>query len=97
MAGTMLGNFKESGNLFFFINSLIQFVRKSKEKSHYFKVFSGISPPTALFEDKSFTMSLTNSSETGLRKKLLVILWLRLIFLILGWKRKLSIVLSTLS
>ena len=70
--GTMLDNFKESGNLFF-IASLIQFVKNCKEKSHSFKIFSGISPTVALFEDKSFTISFTNSSETGLKENLLVI------------------------
>ena len=71
--GTKLNYLKESGNLFF-IDSSIQFVRKSKEKSHPFKIFSGIAPPAALFEDKSFTMSFKNSSETDLKENLLVIL-----------------------
>ena len=70
----MLENFKESGNLLFFKASLIQVVRKRKEKSYSFKIFSGISPPAALFEDKSFTMSFAHSSETGLKENLLVIL-----------------------
>ena len=52
----MLDNFKEFGNSFFFIASLIQFAQKWKEKSHSFKIFSGISPPAALFEGKSFTV-----------------------------------------
>ena len=72
--GTMLDYFKEPGNFLFFIASLIQFVRKSKEKLHSFKNFSGNSPPAALFEDKSFTISFTNSSETGLKENLLVLL-----------------------
>ena len=33
-----------------------------------FKIFSGISPPAALFENKSFTMSFTNASETSVKK-----------------------------
>ena len=70
----MLDNFKESGNFLFFPASLIQFVRKWKEKSHSFKIFCGISSPAALFEDKSFTISFTNSSKTGLKENLLVIL-----------------------
>ena len=67
----MLDNFKESRNLLLFIVSLIQFV---KEKSHSFKIFSGISSLAALFEDKSLTMYFTNSSETGLKENLLAIL-----------------------
>ena len=45
-----------------------QFVKKWKEKSYSFKIFSGIFPPAALFEDKSFTISLINSSETSLKE-----------------------------
>ena len=41
--GTMFDNSKESGQFLFFIASLMQFVRKEKEKSHSFKMFSGIS------------------------------------------------------
>ena len=69
----MLDNFEESGNLLFFIASLTQFVRKCKKESHSFNVFRGHSPPATLFEEKSFTMSLTNSSETDLKENLLVI------------------------
>ena len=58
----MLNNFKEPGNYLFFKASLIQFV-KNEEKNHSFKIFSGTSPPAALFEDKLFTISFTNSSE----------------------------------
>ena len=95
--GTMLGNSKESGNFLFFIASLMQFVRKPKEKSHSFKIFSGISPPAPLFEDKLFTISFRNPSEIGLKENLLVILWLHFVFSILGWNQKLSIILSILS
>ena len=54
-AGTILDNFKESGNLLFSKVSLIHFLRKGKEKSHFFKIFTEISPPAGLFEDKPFT------------------------------------------
>ena len=72
-AGTMLNNFKVFGNLLLFIALSIKFVRKWKEKLHSFRIFSGISPPAALFEDKSCTMFFTNSLETGSKENLLVI------------------------
>ena len=75
----------ESLEIFRFSCFLIQFVRKWKEKSHSFKIFSGNSPPAALFEDKSLIMSFTSSSETGLTENFPVSLRLRLIFVILGW------------
>ena len=71
----MLVSFKDPGNLLVSMASKIQFVEKFKEKSYSFKIFSGISPQAALFEDKSFTRSLKNSSETGLKEDLLVILF----------------------
>ena len=78
----MLGNFKESGKFLSFIASLIQCIKKNEKKkknengkkNHSFKIFSGISPPAALFKDKSFTISFKNYSETGLKENLLVIL-----------------------
>ena len=66
--------FKESAIFLSFIASLIQFVRKRKEKSPSFKIFSRISPPAALSEDKSFTIHFADSSKTGLKENLLVIL-----------------------
>ena len=47
---------------------------KMERKITLFQDFRGISPPAALFKDKSFKLSFKNYSETGLKENLLVIL-----------------------
>ena len=94
--GTMSDKFKESGNFpfFLFFNTVC---KKMKGKITFFQDFQWEFSPAALFEDKSLIMSFTSSSETGLTENFPVSLRLRLIFVILGWQRKLPIILSTLS
>ena len=59
----MLGNFKEPGNFVAFHSFIDTVFKKIKIKITFFQDFSGISAPSALFKDKSFTMFFTNSSE----------------------------------
>ena len=52
------------------ITSLMQFTKYGKINPLSIRIFTGMSPLTALFIDKSFTRPLTKSSFTGLNGNL---------------------------
>ena len=52
------------------ITSLMQFAKYRKINPLFISIFTGMSPLTALFIDKSFTRPLTKSSFAGLNGNL---------------------------